>query len=122
MGFKLLTDDKLCVVYRKDKVSNAGNPYTTYCTKVSSKDKDGNWQSAFIDIAFKKGVEVNNKAKINIKNSFPVLNTYNDKTTIRWMILDFDVINQGEVKPDGNIDSSGFMNIDSDIDDEVPFN
>jgi len=115
--FTLSAED--AIIYKKERTGSNGTWYT-YCTKVSSKDKDDNWQSAFIDIAFKKGVEVNNKAKIKIKNAFPTLNTYNDKTSIRWMIMDFEVIDQGEVPQPQNTNTD-FMNIADEIDEDVPF-
>ena len=123
MGLQLITDSKNVTVYRKDKQTSNGGTFATYCVKVSSKKQDDTWVSAFIDVVFRKGVEVNNKAVISIKNSFPVINEYNGKTYIKWMIMDFDVIEQGEgqtVAPTPNGD--GFMTIPSGLEDEgLPF-
>lgn len=125
MGLTLITDEKNITVYRKDKVSQAGNNYSTYCLKISSKDRDDNWQSAFVNVRFKKGVSVNNKAKINIKSSFPTIDSYNGNNTISWMIMDFDVVEEGE-KPAENtsLDDDGtpaFMNLEEGME-ELPFN
>ena len=77
MGLKIVTDDRPVKIIRKDKVSAAGNAYTQYSAMVASKDKDGNWHNGFIDVSFKHGVSVDNKAQIAIKNAFPVVSEYN---------------------------------------------
>ena len=131
MGLKIVTDDRPVKIIRKDKVSAAGNAYTQYSAMVASKDKDGNWHNGFIDVSFKYGVSVDNKAQIAIKNAFPVVSEYNGKTSVKWMITDFDVIVQGEVgsaptnASNGNgmaTDADGFLQINADIDlEELPF-
>ena len=131
MGVKIVTDDRPVKIIRKDKVSAAGNAYTQYSAMVASKDKDGNWHNGFIDVSFKHGVSVDNKAQIAIKNAFPVVSEYNGKTSVKWMITDFDVIVQGEGIADptnasnGNgiaTDADGFLQINADIDlEELPF-
>ena len=131
MGLKIVTDDRPVKIIRKDKVSAAGNAYTQYSAMVASKDKGGNWHNGFIDVAFKSGVSVDNKAQIAIKNAFPVVSEYNGKTSVKWMITDFDVIVHGEGIVDhtnasnGNgmaTDADGFLQINADIDlEELPF-
>ena len=131
MGLKIVTDDRPVKIIRKDKVSAAGNAYTQYSAMVASKDKDGNWHNGFIDVAFKSGVSVYNKSQIAIKNAFPVVSEYNGKTSVKWMITDFDVIVQGEGgsaptnASNGNgiaTDADGFLQINADIDlEELPF-
>ena len=131
MGLKIVTDDRPVKIIRKDKVSAAGNSYTQYSAMVASKDKDGNWHNGFIDVSFKHGVSVDNKAQIAIKNAFPVVSEYNGKTSVKWMITDFDVIVQGEGgsaptnASNGNgmaTDADGFLQINADIDlEELPF-
>lgn len=93
-----LTDDRGVKVIRKDKTSSTGKDYTTYSLMISQKQNE-EWVAAFLDCTFKKGVSVNNKAKIKIINAFPTLNKYNDKVSIRWMITDFEVIEEGEIPP-----------------------
>ena len=133
MGLKIVTDDRPVKIIRKDKVSAAGNAYTQYSAMVASKDKGGNWHNGFIDVAFKSGVSVDNKAQIAINNAFPVVSEYNGKTSVKWMITDFDVIVQGEGSAsnapanasNGNgmaTDADGFLQINADIDlEELPF-
>lgn len=120
MGLKLVTDDKPVKVYRQDKVSKAGNDYSRYSLRVSSKDINDNWQSGFVDVQFKKGVSVDNKAEISIKNAFPIVNEYNGNTTIKWLITDFDVITPG--LSSGLItDANGFINVPDGDQEELPF-
>lgn len=121
MGLTLSADDRGVKVYRHDKVSAAGNPYTMYSLAVSSKGSDGNWNQGYMDCAFKKGVSVNNKSVIRIKNAFPTVNSYNGKSTVRWMITDFDVISDGEAPAPAQSPVSGFMDIPDGIDEELPF-
>jgi len=121
MGFILLTDDKGCKVYRHDKVSSAGKSYTNYSLGVSSKDRNGNWTNGYLNVAFKKGVEVGNKATIKIKNAFPIVNEYNGKTSVNWMITDFEEIEKGEAVANSNDLSTAFADLGVGIDEELPF-
>lgn len=122
MGVKLLTDDRSVTIFRKDKQTSNGGTFATYCMGISSKDKDGNWINGYLDVAFRKDVSVNNKAKINIKNAFPTVRKYNDKTYITWMITDFDVVDNGEVpQPAPHPNDDGFMNIPDGIEESLPF-
>lgn len=118
MGAKVVSDDKGVKIFRKDNVSSNGTPYTNYSMGVSSKNTDGSWNNKYYPVRFKKGVEVNHKATIKIKNGFFTINEYNDKVTFPIMITDFDVINEGEV-PNNN--SQGFINVPDGIDSEMPF-
>lgn len=131
MGLSLITDmsnnnSKATTIYRKDKVSSAGNPYSTFSTKVSAKNDNDEWQSAFIELKFKKADQdkITNKCEIVIKSSFPVLNSYNERTTIQWVVMDFDVVKEGEqpTQPsDGKLDAD-FVSVADDVDsDELPF-
>lgn len=120
MGLILKTDDKGTVVYRKDKTSKNGNAYSTFTTKVSSKNEAGEWVSAWYELAFKKDAEKpGNKAKIVINNSFPIVEEYNGNVRTKYMVMDFKVIEEGEavVSPDSR--DYGFMNVPADGD--LPF-
>lgn len=120
MGLKIITDGKPVTVYRQDKTSQAGNPYTTYSVGVASKNTDGSWVNGFQTCLFKKGVELNHKAKIEITNSFFTVNEYNGVKQLRLFILDFTVVDAGEQKPVVNANDD-FMNINMEVDEEVPF-
>lgn len=101
-------------IYAKVKEKRSGGTWTSYSTKISSKDNDGTWQSAFITVGFKKGVEVANKAKINVKNAFLSVESYNGNNSLKLVVLDFDVVSGGE----GN---SGAAAINMPIEEESPF-
>ena len=52
-------------IYRKefgDKV--------VYSTRISKKDKEGNYQNAFIPVQFKKDINVEDRSKIKILNGW----------------------------------------------------
>ena len=86
MGLRITTDGKPVTVYRQDKTANSGTTYQQYSLGVASKDKDGNWVNGFIDCQFKKGVDVANKAKINITNGFYIVSEYNGKSITRFSL------------------------------------
>ena len=116
MGLKLVSDDKGPVkVFRKDK-EYAGGTFATYSVGVSSKDKDGNWVNGYLDVQFKKGVELGNKAEIKVINSFPTVREYNGKKYVSWFILDFEEVSQGEAPSSADM---GFANIP--FDEQLPF-
>lgn len=111
MGLKLTTDTKPVMIFRKDIEYN-GSTFPAYSIGVSSKDKDGNWVSSYLDCTFKKGVSVENKTKIFIKNAFPVSSQGKDKVFTKWMITDFEI--EGQTNND-------FMNIPEGIQEEIPW-
>lgn len=123
MGLKVLTDGKAVTVYRKDRPTQNGSVFTTYTLGISSKDKDGNWVNGYLDCQFKKGVELNNKAKIEITNSFFTVSEYQGKKYNKLFILDFTIADQGEVPQAVPTVSDEWANIPVGIDDgELPFN
>lgn len=112
MGLTLKTDDRSVMVFRNDREYN-GKTFPTYSIGVSSKDKDGNWVSGFVDCQFKKSVELENKTKIFIKNAFPIVSQGKDRTYVKWMIMDFEI--------EGQTNSDGFMNIPEGVQEEIPW-
>jgi len=119
MGLRISTDDKGVKVFKKVRDTKNGGKFATYCLAVSSKDLEGNWLNGYIDCCFKKGVEVNNKAVINIKNAFYTVSEYQDKKYTKIFILDFDTIEAGESEK--AVDTS-FMDISDGIEGALPFN
>lgn len=122
MGLTIKSDekDKGTKVIRKDRETKSGGTFATYSLMVSSKDADGNWQNGFIDCKFKKGVEVENKAKIKVNNAFYVVEKYGDRNYTKLMITDFDVLEGGE-SASPTTDADGFMVIDETDDEFVMF-
>ena len=118
MGLKVTTDDKGVRIWRVDKVSSNGNPYTRYFTKVSSKDGD-EWVSAFIDVLFPKGTNIADKTDILIKDAFYLVSKYQDKTSMKLYIKEWEVVGAAQAP---QTDADGFMNVPEGIDeDDLPF-
>jgi hypothetical protein len=67
-------------IYRKDY---DGRP--TYTTQLSKKDKDGNWTNGYIGIQFNKGVELPDKAEIEITNAWIDFYQTKDKKTVPFI-------------------------------------
>ena len=123
MGLKVITDDKPVVVYRQDKTSSNGAAYTQYSIGVSSKNASGEWVNGFIECQFKKGVNIANKSKISISNSFYTVTEYNGKKYYKLFIMDFNVVEDGNgFTPAPNNNSNPFVDIDASItQEELPF-
>lgn len=122
MGLKITTDGKPVTVFKNERTTQNGGKFTTYSLAVASKDKDGNWVNGYIDAQFKKDVEVNNKAKINIGNAFYAVNKGKDgKNYIKLFVMEFDVVDQGEVPNVAQASGEDFMSIPDNIDEELPF-
>lgn len=125
MGLKCVTDGRPVTVYANERTTQSGGKFMSYSIGVASKDKDGNWINGYQECAFKKDAVVNNKMKINISNSF--FTVYKDKEGKphnRLFIMEFDVVEQGEV-PQHNTQATGnenWMEIPSDIEESLPFN
>ena len=114
MGLTVKSDEKGVMVFANEK-EGANGKYTLYSIGVSSKDTNGGWVNGFLNVRFKKGVEVANKTKIKINNAFPVVTKSGDKTYVSFMITDFDNLSEGTNSEDGFIDMSNIK------DEELPF-
>lgn len=92
------TDDKGTKVYKQIKTATNGNNYPIYSTQVSSKDKAGNWKSAYVTLRFKNGVDVPNKSVIKIKQGFISFNpnVANGAKYPFVFVNDFEIIEEGE--------------------------
>lgn len=114
MGLKIITDDYNATVRRFEKTSASGNSYSDYAISLGTKNEDGSWNNALLNVRFKKGVEIPDKAVISINNCFPIVSEYKGKNYINWMITDFDIV---EV-PEGTQDN-GFVNVPEGTPEEV---
>lgn len=95
MGLTVKSDDKGVMVFANEK-EGANGKYTLYSIGVSSKDANKEWVNGFLNVRFKKGVSVPNKAKIKINNAFPVVTKSGDKTYVSFMITDFENLDNKE--------------------------
>ena len=82
-------------VFRNEHESMSGKWYS-YAVGVSSKRQDGTWVSAYMPTRFRKGVVLDNKTRINIKESFLTAREYesngNKKKIVELMVLDFETV------------------------------
>lgn len=65
-----------------------------YSTTISNKKEDGSYENMRVSIGFKKGTEIENKTKINIKNGF--LSFWKNKDglpQIKIVVLEFETLN-----------------------------
>ena len=61
-----------------------------YSTGISNKLMDGTYDNAYINVQFKKGIELENKTKINITNGFLTFWKGQDgKPVLKIVVLEF---------------------------------
>lgn len=115
MSLKIVTDDKGILVFRKDKEWQGGS-FPVYSTSVSSKNKNGEYVNAYIDLKFKKGTDITNKTVIKIENAFPVVDEWNDNKKISYFVSEYEVVKEGETPAQNNSDWASIPD-----DSELPF-
>lgn len=98
---------------------------TGYYTTTSNKLEDGTYEKNFITVGFRKGVEVDNFTKINIKDGFLTHYSYQNEEgetikRFKIVIMDFDVLetysNSGNASNTSNDEMSNIY-----PDDNLPF-
>jgi len=89
MGIKITTDDKPVKVHRYDNKDGK----SSYAIRIVKKEGDS-WVGTFQKIRFRKGVEVQDKQDICIKDAFPTVDSWvkDDKqyTKLVWQIMEFE--------------------------------
>ena len=84
------------MIFRKED-----NGKTHYRAGLSTKNKDGEYESGYIDVRMPKGTNIENKTKINITKGFLSFYNYKDKEgkqhTI-WYIVVQEFTKQEEIK------------------------
>lgn len=118
MGLVVKTDSKPVKVIRKDGTNKSGNAYTLYSVMFPYKQGD-EYKNVFLDASFRKGTDIPNKCKIEIKDAFMTGSEFNGNTKPKLFISDFTVVEGGEAPK--NTDGQGFMNIPDGLDAELPF-
>lgn len=84
-----LISDKEEMVFRKDFENNV-----TYSLGLSKKDKNNNYVNGYINVVFKKGIDLQNKTKIKIKEAWLSFNQKENRTYPYIFINDFDVVEE----------------------------
>lgn len=87
-----------------NKHESMNGTWYTYATGISSKREDGSYASMYIDVRFRKGVTVENKTKINIKDGFLTMRefTANGGDVVKrivLMVMDFDLVEESASAP-----------------------
>lgn len=58
-----------------------------YSTTISNKKEDGTYENMYLTVNFKKGIEIENKTKINIINGFLTFYTNNAGNKIPKLVI-----------------------------------
>lgn len=95
-----------CMVFAKEY-----NGKIFYSVGLSKKKQDGEYENGYMDVTFKKGVEVPNKTKINIIKGWLTFYINKDKRTVTQIFI-------SEFESEAQDIPSGFSQIS---DDELPF-
>ena len=77
-----INDDKEHLIFRKDGTYGA-----MYSTGLSKKLQDGNYENGFIRVQFKKGIELEDKTKIKIKNGWLSFYKTKSKETTHYIFI-----------------------------------
>ena len=97
------------MIFRNDK---------GYSTTISNRTEDGSYENMFISVNFKKGIEIENKTKINITDGF--LSFYKTKDglpKIKLVVMDFESDNYEQEEREAIQNESNY-NLN---DDDLPF-
>jgi len=81
-----------------------------YSIGISKKKEDGTWANVYIPVSFRRGVEVGNRTKVDIKDAWPSCYEGKNGTVLTIFVNDFDT--------EASDIPSGFSVCD---DDELPF-
>ncbi len=84
-----IISDKEEMIFRKDY-----NDRPSYSLGLSKKDKYGNYVNGYMNVNFKKGVDLQNKTKIKIKEAWLGFNAKDGKTYPYIFINDFNVVEE----------------------------
>ena len=89
------------IVSNKEEMifKNEYNDKPFYTIGLSKKDKNGNYINGYMNVNFKKGVELENKTKIKIKNAWLDFYKSDVKTIPVIFISDFEIISDNKKDP-----------------------
>lgn len=68
-----------------------------YSTSISKKNSDDTWDNAYINVSFRKGVEIENGTTIDVKQGFLTFDKWENKegktnTFLKIFILDYEIV------------------------------
>ena len=71
---------------------------TYYQATISKKNEDNSWSNAYMFARFNKGITIEDKTKILIKNAILDFSKKDKTTTFFLRIFDFDIVKDAEHK------------------------
>ena len=86
-------------VFRKDFETRS-----SYSTTISRKNQQGEYENAYINLQFKKGVYLNNKTDIEVESAWLKFYMSGDKPVFYIFVNEFSLIDESQV-----VRSDGFM-------------
>ena len=89
-----------------------------YSIGLSKKNKDGGYDNGYISARFRKDVELENKTRIKVKDSWLSFNTNEGKTFPFVFINDFEVLGTAKPKDDNVYEDFG-KNIKTEVKDQI---
>ena len=114
------------IISNRDEMifKNEYNGKVFYSIGISKKNQDGKYENGYINIRFKKDVELDNQTKIKIKKAW--IDFYNkDRKTFPYIFIsEFDVIRMGDKNPYEELNVKTESNIGEQIqitDEDLPF-
>ena len=81
------------MIFRKDFDNGVA-----YSTTISKKQQDGTYDNAYIGVKFRKGVELQNQTKIDIKDGWITFWKKDNKPVLEIFVNDFELMDN---LPDG---------------------
>lgn len=95
-----------------------------YSTSISKKNQDGTYANAYISVGFRKGVDLPNKTKINIKSGFLTFDQYDRAdgsraTNLKLFVSDFETAGGKQTSKQSKGSENEFFGADSEED--LPF-
>lgn len=95
-----------------------------YSTSLSKKNQDGTYANAYISVGFRKGVDLPNKTKINIKSGFLTFDQYDRAdgsraTNLKLFVSDFETAGGKQTPKQNKGSENEFFGADSEED--LPF-
>lgn len=89
-----IEEKKMEIVSNKEEMifRNDYNGKASYSIGLSKKKQDGNYEKGYINVSFKKGVELQNQTKIKIKQSWLDFYKKENKTIPYIFINDYEVV------------------------------
>lgn len=89
-----ITNDKEVMIFK-----NEYNGRINYSVGLTKKDKDGKYINGYMNVQFKKDIELENQTKIKIKEAWLSFNQHEKKTYPYIFINDFELVEKKESNP-----------------------